>query len=354
MDSIVRDRVLNGRVVRVKIWTALGRILYSDEPRLIGSTYPLGRDEQEAMAAGHTKADLSDLEAPENHYERSYHKLLEVYLPVRAPGGQVLLFESYLRFSSITANGRRIWTLFAPVLVGGLLLLFLIQVPLALSMARRVRQGQRDREALLQHAIDSSEAERRRIARDLHDGVVQDLAGVSFSLAAATSRADEELAGVLTQAAADTRRGLRELRTLIVDIAPPGLHADGLDRALNDLVAPLAADGMETSVAVTVADLAPETETLLFRAAREALRNVSAHAEARRVELSVAADNGTVELVVADDGRGFSPDEVAGRRREGHVGLSLLDDLAHEAGGRLVVDSTPGHGTRVALEVPKR
>src|SRR2546428_777244 len=116
-----------------------------------------------------------------------------------------------------------------PGRVGRLLLLFLVQVPLAWSMARGLRQGQEERERLLQRAIDASDAERRRIARDLHDGVVQSLAGVSYSLAAAAERLDGGPDGAdvgrgLRQAAADTPRSQRHLGSPIIEIAPPNLH----------------------------------------------------------------------------------------------------------------------------------
>src|SRR5438270_7800595 len=219
IESIVHQRILSERVVRGKVWTPQGRIVYSDEPRLVGRRFELGAGEQEALRSGKVAADLSDLKEPENRFERPYHKLLEVYVPVHTTGGQPLLFEVYLRFSSITESGQRIWTTFAPVLVGGLLLLYLVQVPMAWSMARSLQQGQQERERLLQRAIDASDAERRRIARDLHDGVVQSLAGVSYSLTAAADRLPDngkgngqvEVAAELRQAAADTRQSMRDL-----------------------------------------------------------------------------------------------------------------------------------------------
>src|SRR5437763_12546088 len=188
VNTVVHERVLSDRVVRVKVWTPDGRIVYSDEPRLIGQTFDLGAGERAALRTGRIDADLSKLDEPENRYERPYDKLLEVYVPVHTLGGQRVLFEAYLRYSSIAASGRHISGSLAPVLVGRLLLLFPVQVPLAWSMARGLRQGQEERERLLQRAIDASDTERRRIARDLHDGVVQSLAGVSYSLAAAADR----------------------------------------------------------------------------------------------------------------------------------------------------------------------
>jgi two-component system, NarL family, sensor kinase len=358
VNAVVHERILSERVVRVKIWSPEGRILYSDESRLIGQQFDLGAGERAALRSGRIAADLSNLNEPENRFERPYHKLLEVYVPVHTLGGKPVLFEVYQRFSSIADSGRRIWSLFAPVLVGGLLLLYLVQVPLAWSMARRMRQGQEERERLLERAIDASAAERRRIARDLHDSVVQSLAGVSYSLTAAADRigdsgAPAELGEAMRQAAADTRQSMRDLRSLIIEIAPPNLHEEGLDSALGELVAPLSAAGVQTSVEVDEdAAPSPETQTLLYRVAQEAVRNVVSHAHASRLTLSLVRDNGRARLVVADDGRGFSVAQLEHRREEGHVGLTLLTGLVADAGGRLVVSSNPGEGTRVEAEVP--
>src|SRR5207248_1880761 len=248
-------------------------------------------------------------------------------VPVHTLGGKPVLFEIYQRFSSVAESGRRIWGTFAPVLIGGLLLLYLVQVPLAWSMARRLRQGQEEQERLLVRAMDASHAERQRIARDLHDGVVQALAGVSYSLAAAADgldggRASQELGVALRQAASDTRQSMRDLRSLIVEIAPPNLHEEGLDSALGELVAPLAAGGVETTIDVdTDAAPSPASKTLLCRVAQEAVRNVASHAGATRLSLSLVRDDGLARLVVSDDGQGFSPDQLERRREEGHVGL---------------------------------
>src|SRR5665213_1782611 len=104
MDRIVRAFVLRDATVRVKIWTSQGRIVYSDEPRLIGSTYPLRQDELTALRTGIVDAEISDLTRAENRFERPQKKLLEVYLPLRTPGGQKVLYEEYLRFSSVAAS----------------------------------------------------------------------------------------------------------------------------------------------------------------------------------------------------------------------------------------------------------
>ena len=358
LDSIVRERLLSEDLVRVKLWSADGRILYSDEPRLIGARYASSDEEEESdLAAGDAEADLSDLDRPENRYERQYGKLLEVYMDLEGPSGQKVEYESYFRFSAVSGSGRRLFLSIAPALIGGLGLLYLIQVPLAWSMARRLSQGQRERERLLRRAIEASEVERRRIAADLHDGVVQGLAGASYSLAAAGDRAERagagDVAATVRKAGSDLRQWLRELRTLVVSIAPPKLHDEGLAAALSDLTSPLATRGISADVEFDeTVHLDPEIEVLVFRAAQEALRNVTAHADASHVALRVCRENGRVLLEVRDDGRGFDAAGREERARGGHVGLALLEALAEEAGGELRVTSVPDEGTQVVLDVP--
>jgi two-component system, NarL family, sensor kinase len=355
LDRIVRRRVLSPDVVRIKVWNAEGKILYSDEPLLIGRRFPLGGDELAALRGRSTAAEVPDLSRPENAYERGQGDLTSVYLGLRAQDGTPVLYEEYLRSSAIAGDSRSVARLFAPVAIVALLVLALLQIPLAWRMGRRMQRAQRDREAALQSAIDASEHERREIAAGLHDGVVQELAGLSFQMAAAVEqqRPEPELRDVLTTSAAGTRNSIRQLRTLLLEIYPPALSEQGLTAALPDLAAPLTARGVDVSIeAPEQLALPVELEQLLFRTAQEALRNVVAHAAAEHVSLTVSQQNGTAGLRVSDDGRGFDEAQLAQRRSEGHMGLAMLGDLAEAAGGTLQVRSTPGSGTTVELEVP--
>lgn len=273
-------------------------------------------------------------------------------------GGQELLFEAYLRFDSVAASGRELWQAFLPVLAVALVALALLQIPLAYRLARRVHEGQRDRERLLQRAIDSSNVERRRIAGDLHDGPVQQLAGLSMSLAAkadSLTSVDPGAATVLRDAASRTRAGVRSLRSALMGIYPPTLERAGLAAALSDLAAPLAQYGLEVELDVpSDLTLPPEVEALLFRASQEAIRNVVSHAGAHRLQLQLAAVDGAVELQVVDDGRGFSAERQTDAVADNHVGLQLLSDLARDANGTFDLATAPGEGTRIRLRVPFR
>jgi signal transduction histidine kinase len=356
LDQIVRRRVLSPDVVRVKVWNAEGKILYSDEPKLTGRRFPLGADELAVLRSRTVSTETSDLSRPENAYERGYGELTSVYLGLRAQDGTPVMFEEYLRSSAIAGDSSGVARRFVPVGVAALLVLALLQIPLAWRMARRIRVAQHDREAFLQHAIEASDRERQAIAAGLHDGVVQELAGVSFQMAAAIEHDRDDpatLAQALSAGAAGTRNAIRQLRSLLLEIYPPALREQGLAAALPDLAAPLTARGIDVDIAVEPGSgLSTEVERLVFRTAQEAIRNVGAHAAATHVDVAVIRDNGAVTLRVSDDGRGFDDTTLLSRRAEGHMGLSMLSDLAESAGGALHVRSVPGSGTTVELEVP--
>jgi signal transduction histidine kinase len=172
-------------------------------------------------------------------------------------------------------------------------------------------------------------------------------------LAGAADRAAQpDVQASLHDAASKTRGVMRQLRGLLVGIHPPSLHASGLRAALSDLLAPLAAKGIATTLTVDeLPRLEPETEALLFRGAQEALRNVAEHSRAGAVTVTIATAPGTVHLEVEDDGRGFDHVEHERRRTEGHIGLDIMRDLVLQAGGTMTIDSTPAHGTRLSIVV---
>jgi two-component system NarL family sensor kinase len=356
LDDVVLGQILGGSIVRVKLWSKSGEILYSDEPALIGKRYRLGEDELRLFSTGGTEAAVSDLSKPENSYERPQGKLLEAHTTIRTPNGTQVLFEIYQRFSSINAGATRLLGALAPPLVGGLVVLVLFQVPLAWSMARRLQRGHRERERLLSSAVEASAQERRRIAADLHDGVVQDLAGVAFGLAPLAAEADRRGNGaeaeVLHEATGRLRQGVRDLRTLLVEIHPPNLESAGLHVALSDLLSPLEAVGIKTSLEVGPASSV--NDALMYRVAREAIRNALSHADADTVSVTVTRPfPDTTRLVVTDDGKGFAPEARERRSAEGHLGLTLLEAIVAQASGRLAVSSSPGSGTTVTLELPE-
>jgi two-component system NarL family sensor kinase len=358
LDTIVRGRVLGSHIVRVKIWDATGRIVYSDDRSLIGMGFTLAGDELAALQSGRSAAEVSRLSAAENRDEKQFGKLLQVYQGIRTPGGTRLLFETYQPFSVVSDASRRMWLTSLPILLGGLLLLYLVQAPLAYRMASRLRRSQDEREALLLGTLAASDRERATLAADLHDGVVQGLAGASFTLAAAAQRSRAsapEASLVMDSAAGDLRRWVRELRSLVVTITPPALHAQGLATSLADLAATLEVRGIEVTLDVSGAgagQLDPTTEILTYRAAQEALRNIIRHADATTAHLIVTRPlPQQLQLIVRDDGRGLENRHDSARRR-GSVGLELLGQLVHTHGGHLDVHDGDDEGTELVLTLP--
>jgi signal transduction histidine kinase len=218
---------------------------------------------------------------------------------------------------------------------------------------RAEQEVQRERVVLLRRALEASDTERRRIARDLHDSAVQDLAAVSYSLAGTSRRvAGEgrpELAQLLDTAAATTRHTMAGLRSLIVEIYPPNLHKEGLEAAITDLCASARSRGLAVQLEVAPGlELSEQGAATVYRIAQEAVRNTLRHSRARALSVSLLKDDGLVRLEVADDGRGFDGTVVG---TDGHIGLRLVSDLAREVGGRLEIRSGPGRGALIRLEM---
>ncbi|MCU1588688.1 MAG: integral rane sensor signal transduction histidine kinase, partial [Frankiales bacterium] len=355
LDLVVRQRVLGSHIVRVKIWDATGTIVYSDDQQLVGKHFGLGGDELAALRTGKTSAEVTALQAAENQEERQFGKLLQVYQGVKTPEGTRLLFETYQPYSVITVASRRMWQSSLPVLLAGLALLYLVQAPLAYQMARRLRRHQDEREGLLLGTLAASDRERATIAADLHDGVVQGITGASLTLSAGAERArqtDPAVAGAMDSAATDLRRWVRELRSLVVTITPPALHAQGLGPSLIDLAATLELRGLTTSVDVEDAHgLDETTEALLYRAAQEGIRNVVRHADATHVDLTIARSGTEVLLRLRDDGRGLGQQHLDARSR-GSVGLELLRQLVSAQGGTLTVTDAEPEGTELVVRLP--
>ena len=362
LDGVLRGRLAEADLTRIKIWTGDGRIVYSDETRLIGEQYALSLDDQEALEDGVTRAELSDLSRPENRYERSAGQLLEVYRLIRTPTGTPLLFETYSSYRQATARETAIWSRFAPISASVLLLVLVLQIPLARRMVTQLQATQRERELLQARALDTSTEERRRIAGSLHDGIVQDVSASALLVSGAATRlrdghgggSADEVATELGQASTALRESVGSLRSLLVEIYPPSLVQAGLAPALADLAARLRPRGVDVRIQVPDAlDLPPETAALLFRVAQEALLNVAKHADASTVDVTVTETGGGHQLDICDDGAGFDLTAVRSRPRRGHLGLSVLTDLAAAGGAALAVRTAPGHGTCLRLEVPR-
>ncbi|WP_134739214.1 sensor histidine kinase [Nocardioides sp. 503] len=350
-DRMVLDRLVVGDVRRIKIWDRDGRIIYSDEARLIGERFALDGEELEVLDEGGTEAEVSDLAEPENRFEAGDQGLVEVYTRIESPEGEPLLFEAYFSSRDIEARRSEVLAPFREITVGALLVLVAVATSMLWVLTRRLTRAGLERERLLRSAATASDAERRRVARDLHDGVVQDLAGTTFGVAALARELPPPQRERLDEAAGSLRTSLRALRSLLVEIHPPGLTAEGLPSALDDLTAPAAAEGVDVQVHVSpLGDVHPDVVALVWRVAQEAVRNTLRHAHADHLRVSVQSEGDSIVLEVADDGQGFDPDQP---RPGTHYGLRGLESLVRDTGGTLDVSSSPGAGARVVVRVPR-
>jgi len=352
--SIVNDAVLHDPIVAVKIYELDGTVVYSNDLAVLGKQFPSVANLVSGLAPGQILISQVDPSLAENRDVEGGGSLLASFVPVQTPDGTTLVLETYERFSSVADSRQQLLSAFAPVLLVALIAMALLLVPLAWVLARRVQRASQQREAALRHAMYVSEQERRRIAGDIHDGPVQELAGLSLGLSAKAKliRGVSERAA-LEEAAAAVRGSIRTLRSAIVGVYPPNLQTAGLGPALADLTARLQSEGL--TVEMEVADptgYGPQVDELLYRACREGLRNVEEHAGATHVAVRVHRDGGRAVLEVQDDGSGIPDPKIGRDRYGGHVGVQILREIVRDGGGTLSVQPSPERGTILRAEVP--
>lgn len=225
----------------------------------------------------------------------------------------------------------------------------------AASAATAIGTAQTVGAELLQQQVEASETERRRWARELHDGALQNLAAVRITLAAALQSPAADRATGIERAAEGTVEALEEqiteLSRLIDDLRPASLERLGLPAALEALAEECGNRGafaVDTAVDLD-ATLTADEERGVYRLAQEALNNVVKHAGAGRVSLATRTVAGAVEVEVCDDGVGFDP-TVPGAGR----GLIGMRERAAMLGGSIDIASAPGAGTTVVAKLPLR
>ena len=330
--------------VHVRLIGADGTIRYADELERIGTTATVD-------GVGRMVLDTGTIEVVEGGAASADGSpLTRVSARIHTPDGVPLLLQVDQQLGSVSSEEQDILGTFAPVLLVALLALAILLFPLAYVLARRVQRADRDRERLLQRALDSSDRERRRLAGDLHDGPVQDLAGLSMQLAAQAERVDDpEVSDSLSTSADAVRESVRLLRAAIVEVYPPNLRQSGLGPALSDLTARLRTEGLEVTLRTDATSYGPEVDELLYRACQEGLRNVIAHASAAHVDVHVGGAGRSATLTVTDDGVGVANAVMNG---DDHLGLRILGELVDDAGGTLSLRPGPGGGAVLRVEVP--
>ncbi len=236
-------------------------------------------------------------------------------------------------------------------------LLHIIGDQIGLAMQRARLSAEHTRAAARLATIE----ERNRLAREIHDTLAQGLAAITLQLETADALMDAkpERAHEAVQRALNLARGnLEEARRSVMDLRAAPLQKHTLPEALAAL-AQRACDG--SSLAEVQYVFAPNdnfptmptrVEASIYRIAQEALANACKHAEARHISLSLSVADQAVRLVVLDDGRGFDPEKVAHITRDGHFGLAGMSERVKLLGGTICIQSEPGAGTEIAVQVP--
>jgi two-component system, NarL family, sensor kinase len=378
MLAFVQGRILQYPLVMVQIWRSDGTVVFSSDQRMVGRRVtPIGPELWEAFKGGRTvSAVRSTRDIPVDRSVKGLpDRVLETYVPVfifqgRNEGAPVAVVESYTDYAIVQAQVDQVFKTVLMMLVGGLAVLFLLLLPIARRVSRRLQEqtvrlgellsreqaAQSERRGLLDRTLRAVEEERTRISADLHDGPVQRLARIGYGLERVRMRMAPrgrdgagELLAEMQQAVFDE---VGDLRRLMTRLRPPVLDQRGLEDAIRDRAHAIEREfGIHCVVEADLERrLAPGLETVLYRVSQEALTNVVKHAGARQARVGLFRDNGSVVLEVDDDGTGF---ETAGPTPEGdHFGLLAMRERVEMAGGTWALDTMPGRGTRIRAVLP--
>jgi len=200
-------------------------------------------------------------------------------------------------------------------------------------------------EKMHRRLLAAREEERADLARELHDGVIQELVGLRYRLEALQEEEDE--ADQMGEVHSQVGMLVDEVRRLCSDLRPVALDQLGLAAALRAVAREVTARGLPVQVHLDDISLPDGIAISLYRIGQEALSNAWRHAAASHAAVTMFREEDEIVLIVSDDGRGFDPASVRGR--DGRFGLLGMAERAEALGGHLAVESAPGRGTRVTV-----
>jgi signal transduction histidine kinase len=253
-----------------------------------------------------------------------------------------------------------------PVAVGSLVLFVLVGLRMLGLIAHQWRlldelqSAQADRAILLRQTVDAAERERGRIAADLHDGPIQHLASIAYTVDGAVLAYGRGDASTATELLGGVREKLEDvvggLRRIMTGLRPAVLDHGGLAVAIHYCAREFQSS---TGISATVdcrlskGDIALYNETVLFRVCQQALTNVAKHSSATAVQVRLGTgSDGVVELSVRDNGVGLDTRSVSELVQLGHFGLAGMRERVEAAGGRWSLRSSPGRGAEIVARIP--
>ena len=328
-----------GGIERVRVEVVAGDV----EESVPGTTIPLaGTKAGRVLERGQSERVDSVIDDPESELEdleltRSLEMLAALYVPMQVRAeriGLIIAGDKLVPDRRFSNEDLRLAETFAA------------RAAVAVDQARRI---QRD---ALHRVVRAQEDERRRLARELHDETGQALTSILLGLRGLEDLDDVDALG---QGVAALRERvvatLQDVRRLAVELRPAALDDFGLEAALERLTAGFAEQtGLKVELESRLQDdrLPEEVETVLYRIVQEALTNIVKHAQASRVSIVVTQKPGAVGAVIEDDGRGFDPD----RSVDGGIGLLGMRERVALLDGSLTIETAPGKGTTLVIEIP--
>jgi signal transduction histidine kinase len=357
-------------VSHVLVWRRDGTVVWADDPRLIGRTFDMHADLQALFNGSGSligrpgPVDLEGAEAPIDVNDD-----IEVFVPTTGAADEPLVVESYIVRSALANHHRAALGMLLPYVMAAFVLLQASYLALGLLLGRLTRRGRRGRIRITSAAIRAMETERRELAQELHDGIVQDLAAVRYALGAIAvfvppgldHRPREELERIQQVLNED----LLDLRSLLGHLLPPDFESRSLEGALRALVRQVAPPQLRCRFELDCPEMNTEESLIVYRVVREGVSNAVRHARCNELRVLVRLGPGApaglkapIQVMVEDDGRGtrarstVPSDEAA---PDLHHGLTLIAGLMRDHGGTLTVTARDdGPGTRVLATLPRQ
>jgi two-component system, NarL family, sensor kinase len=373
MRGFVERNVLTAPLLHLVIWRSDGTVIFSDEERLVGRNVALPALAARAFTSRHsvnaTVEGNSLLGSPGTMVET----FVPIFLDLDRGGIPVAVTEVDQDYAGIRSASHALLQELVPAFLIGLAALYLLLLPIVRSLSRRLirqheklerlveteRHGADERRRLLEKVLQISEDERKLFAAELHDGPVQRLATLGLQLHRARSRigrgdpasADE----LLQKAQGGLEAEVQTLRRMMGRLRPPAIEQRGLVEAIRDHVDALRAEtGMEFDMECELpGSLDEQVEMVLYRVTLEAIQNVVKHAQATHTNVRMHTENGSVQLEVQDDGRGFDLGPLADPASGENFGLLAMRERVESVGGHLSIETRRGAGTRVLVSVPR-
>jgi signal transduction histidine kinase len=355
LTQAMKTRIHDGTFGHALVWDQEGRVLWSDVTPAIGRRFDLSPELESAFGSAGVFSALP--QDSDRHPDRipGEGEMVEVYVAARGADGVPYLFETLIPPDRIAAERAQILREFLPLGLGGLLAFQLATLPLAYSLARRVDRARSRRSAVLQRSLLSWHQERRRLAHELHDGVVQDLSAASYALPSVAGMLPPGPSSDAARSTADhigviLRQDLKAMRSLVSELLPTDLEGVGLRSNLESLVA-----RRKDKRSVVHLEVAPDLEIgaevggVVYRVVREGLINVDRHAHADNVWVRVRRIGALVDIELSDDGRGLGPMD---QDLNEHFGLRLLEALTGDVGGTLTLSDRPEGGAVMQVQLP--